>query len=161
MLYVQRPALRAAGLDADSLVGAFAAALRAVPGIDRVYETRTLASRDTVADHVARRWLHMIPPDFDVPLVASMAPGAYWAGTTYATHGTPHDYDAHVPVAFLGPWFRPGTYDRFTRVVDMAPTLARVLGIPPTEPLDGRVLTEALAAPGRAAADAAPSHGAP
>lgn len=147
MLYVKRPALRAAGLDPDSLVAAFGAALRKVPGIDRVYETRMLASSDTVADPIARRWLHMIPPDFDVPLVASMVPGAYWAGTTYATHGTPHDYDARVPVVFHGRWFAPGVYDRFVRVVDMAPTLAHVVGVPPTEPLDGKVLTEALAAP--------------
>lgn len=162
MLYVKRPALRAAGLDSDSLVGAFAAELRKVPGIDRVYETRTLASRDTAADPIARRWLHMIPPDFDVPLVASMLPGAYWAGTTYATHGTPHDYDAQVPVVFHGPWFAPGSYDRFVRVVDMAPTLARIVGVPPTEPLDGRVLDEALRSPaGRAAVGAGAAARAP
>lgn len=144
VLYVDRPAFRAAGVDADSVVRAFADGLRRVPGVERVDDLGELARRDTAADAIARRWIHMIPPDFDVPIVASLAPGAYWAGTTYATHGTPHDYDAHVPVAFHGPWFVPGRYDGFSRVVDMAPTLARIIGVPPTEPIDGRVLTEAL-----------------
>jgi len=31
--------------------------------------------------------------------------------------------------------------------VDIAPTLARLLGLTPAEPVDGRVLTEAIAPP--------------
>ena len=157
VLYLNRPALRRVGVDPDSLVQAFASQLRRVPGVARVDDPRTLAQRDTVNDAIARRWVHMLPPDLDVPLVASLEPGAYWAGTTSATHGTPHDYDAHVPVAFYGPWFVPGRHAAFTRVVDMAPTLARVVGVNPTEPLDGRVLTSALvpALQGGSAADRA------
>jgi arylsulfatase A-like enzyme len=63
---------------------------------------------------------------------------------TYATHGSPHDYDSNVPVLFHGAAFRPGRYARFARVVDMAPTLAAVLGVQPAERLDGKVLDEAL-----------------
>lgn len=145
MVYADRPALRRAGLSPDSVIRAFAAALRRVPGIVRVDDPRRLAAGDTVNDVLARRWTHMIPPDFDVPIVASLAPGAYWGTSASATHGTPHDYDAHVPMIFHGPWFRRGRYDQFSRVVDMAPTLARILGVTPTEPLDGRVLASALA----------------
>ena len=61
-----------------------------------------------------------------------------------AQHGAPYDYDARVPVLFSGAPFRPGRYAGAARVVDMAPTLARVLDVRPTEPLDGRPLTEAL-----------------
>jgi arylsulfatase A-like enzyme len=49
-----------------------------------------------------------------------------------------------VPLVLYGAGIKPGTYGRFVRVVDIAPTLARIIGIPPTEPLDGRVLTDAL-----------------
>jgi hypothetical protein len=73
----------------------------------------------------------------------------YWLGRAYwgrgiATHGTPHDYDAHVPVIFYGPPFKPGKYDEFARVVDMAPTLAEVTGTRPLERLDGHPLRAAL-----------------
>ena len=69
---------------------------------------------------------------------------AYWAGTPNATHGTPNDEDAHVPLLFWGRGVRAGHYDEFARVVDIAPTLAHVLGIPPLERLDGHVLSRAL-----------------
>lgn len=49
-----------------------------------------------------------------------------------------------VPIIFFGPQFRSGRYDTFVRTVDIAPTLAKVLGIPPTEPLDGIPLTQVL-----------------
>jgi arylsulfatase A-like enzyme len=53
-----------------------------------------------------------------------------------------------VPVIFYGPWFRAARFDEHALVVDMAPTLARVLGVLPTERVDGRVLTPALAGAG-------------
>jgi arylsulfatase A-like enzyme len=55
------------------------------------------------------------------------------------------DDDAHVPILLYGPPFEKGRYPAFVRVVDIAPTLAAILGLTPTEPLDGRVLTDALA----------------
>jgi arylsulfatase A-like enzyme len=86
----------------------------------------------------------MLPPDLPVEVAVTLKPGHVWGVASYAQHGSPQDVDAHVPVIFYGPAFRPGRYDRFARVVDMAPTLARVLDVRPTERLDGRVLTEAL-----------------
>ena len=38
----------------------------------------------------------------------------------------------------------PGRYDTPARVVDMAPTLADVLGVKPLERLDGVILREAV-----------------
>lgn len=156
VLYVDEAALARAGIDPDSAVRAFGDQLRRVPGVARVEDPRLLAQRDTATDVIARRWVHMLPPDLGVPLVASLEPGAYWAGSTSATHGTPHDYDAHVPLVFYGPWFKPGRYDQFVRVVDIAPTLAHVIDVAPTESLDGRVLDAALLGTIRPAAAGAP-----
>lgn len=150
MLFLDRPALRRSGLNPDSLIRSFAADLRAIQGVMRVDLVSTLAQQDTVRDVIARRWLHSLPPDLPAELVVTLQPYSTWGSGTYAQlrgyaqHGTPHDYDAHVPLLFYGLQFRPGRYDQFTRVVDMAPTLARVVGVTPTERLDGRVLTQIL-----------------
>lgn len=144
MLFLDRPALGRARVNADSVARAYVAAARRVPGVLRADLVRDLPRGDTVNDAVARRWVHMLPPDLPVEAVVTLRPGHVWGVASYAQHGSPQDVDAHVPVIFYGPAFKPGRYGRFARVVDMAPTLARVLDVRPTERLDGRVLTEAL-----------------
>ena len=144
MLFVDRAAFARAGVSADSVLRAFASDARRVPGVLRADMVRDLARADTVHDAIARRWLHALPTDLPVALVVTLRPYVYWSGVTYATHGSPHDYDAHVPVIFYGSPFRPGRYRRTAGVVDMAPTLAAAAGVTPTERLDGRVLRDAL-----------------
>jgi predicted AlkP superfamily pyrophosphatase or phosphodiesterase len=56
-----------------------------------------------------------------------------------ASHGSPWDYDRRVPIVFMGPW-QPKIISRPVRTVDIAPTLARELGITPSEKLDGKAL---------------------
>lgn len=132
--------------DVEAAVTAFLAAARQTPGILRADRMTDLAKADTVTDHVARRWLHMFDPKrTTVVAIATITPYSYWQGVTYATHGTPHDYDARVPVLFWGPGITPGRREEPARVVDMAPTLAALLGVRPREVLDGRPLTSALA----------------
>jgi predicted AlkP superfamily pyrophosphatase or phosphodiesterase len=99
---------------------------------------------DSARDPIARRWNHMFPRDLPYYAVVTVRPGHVWGRGSYAQHGSPHDIDSRVPIIFYGAPFRPGRYDTFVRTVDIAPTLARVLGVRPTEPLDGRVLTQAL-----------------
>ena len=145
LLFLDRGAFRGTGVDPDTLLRGFAAALRGVPGVARVDLVDELRAMDPAArDDVERRWVNMIPRDQPIPLVVTLRPGAVFGPRSYAMHGTPHAYDTRVPVAFLGAPFRAGRYDAFARVVDMAPTLAAVLGVAPTEPLDGVVLERAL-----------------
>lgn len=145
LVSVDRAAFADAHVDPEPILRRFLDAVRATPAIVRVDRVRDLASRDTVRDAVTRRWLHMIPADSPVEYVITPREGAYPAAATIAEHGAPYDDDAHVPVIFYGPWFRAARITDRALVVDMAPTLAHVVGVPPTERLDGRVLLQALA----------------
>jgi len=59
-------------------------------------------------------------------------------------HGTPYEYDRHVPLIWMGPGIKPGRHAALSGPEDIAPTLARLLGIDyPLEP-DARLLTEIL-----------------
>jgi hypothetical protein len=60
------------------------------------------------------------------------------------SHGTPYDYDTHVPVIFVGPGIKPGRYSQPIVVNDVAPTLAEMLGIEAPTASCGRVLSEML-----------------
>lgn len=142
MLFADEPRLARAGVRPDSVLAAFAAAARRVPGVRRVDRLAAIV-KDTLRDPVARRWVHQVPPDLPVALVVTLRPYSVF-GTSTGVHGSPHDYDAHVPIIFWGAPFRPGRYARFARVVDIAPTLAWVTGTPVTERVDGVVLRDAL-----------------
>ncbi len=129
----------------DSVAKVYAAAFARVDGVLRSDVVSELAKKDTTKDAIARRWLHMLPPDINAAVTVTLKPYFYPAGLALvATHGTPHDYDAHVPVLFYGAPFKSGRYPEFARVVDIAPTLAAVLGIKPLERLDGRPLVHAI-----------------
>lgn len=60
-------------------------------------------------------------------------------------HGTVYEYDRNVPIVWMGAGIRPGRYADAAGPEDIAPTLARMLGINdyPMEP-DSRLLTEVL-----------------
>ncbi|MFL5606209.1 MAG: alkaline phosphatase family protein [Gemmatimonadaceae bacterium] len=142
IVFVDRAAFRAASVNADSAIAAFAASLRNEPGVRRVDQFRTLVE-DSLKDPIARRWSHQFPITAPVELVVTLTPMSTWGGNV-ASHGSPYDYDSHVPMIFYGAGVRRGRYDAFVRTVDLAPTLAALAGVKPTERVDGVVLGDAL-----------------
>ena len=137
-------AFAAAKVNADSVARAFAASVRKVPGVLRADLYTDMARANLGKDKIARRWLHMFDAGGAARMAVTLTPYSYWAETNYATHGMPHDPDAGVPVLFWGWGVNPGKYDDEVRTVDIAPTLAAMLGVKPTEALDGVVLKRVL-----------------
>lgn len=144
MLLMNNVELRRARLRPDSVAQAFAAYAVEIHGVRRAELVRNLARRDTVMDDVSRRWLHMLPDWLPAAVVVTLEPYWYWEGDTYPTHGSPYDSDARVPVIFYGAGIEPAQHNERALVVDIAPTLAAVARVRPTERLDGRVLHSAL-----------------
>jgi arylsulfatase A-like enzyme len=140
---LDRAAMARAKLKPDSLLSAFAAAAKQVRGVARVDRLANMRRADFAIDPIARRWAHQLPATSPVDLVITLTRYSYW-GTIPATHGSPYDQDAYVPVIFYGPWAKPGRYANFTRVVDMGVTLAAITGARPLEKMDGVVLMQAL-----------------
>jgi predicted AlkP superfamily pyrophosphatase or phosphodiesterase len=61
------------------------------------------------------------------------------------THASLSKYDMRNTLVAAGPDFRQGFIDELpTGNTDLAPTILSILGIAPPQPMDGRVLTEAL-----------------
>ena len=89
-------------------------------------------------EQVRRTWHREISGDVQFVL------RPYWmfsAGRTGTTHGSPHPYDTHVPMAFYGPaWIAAGRREGRVEVADLAPTLAALLAVPPPAASEGRAL---------------------
>ncbi len=67
------------------------------------------------------------------------------SGDTVGTnHGQPYEYDTHVPLILAGTGIIPGRYAEASSPIDIATTLAVLLGteFPPSS--EGRALQEAI-----------------
>ena len=142
LVFIDRNAFKAAKVNADSVLDLFAKALRAAPGVARVDRFAKLVA-DTLRDPVARRWAHQFPATVPIELVVTLTPLSTFGGNV-ASHASGYDYDSHVPLIFYGAGLKPGRVTEFVRTVDLAPTLAAIAGVKPSEPLDGVVLTKAI-----------------
>jgi arylsulfatase A-like enzyme len=150
VLVPDRATLAGRGVNVDSVVRDVASRVRAVPGVARVDRAADVLRADDDADPVRRRWRHSLAPEAGVALVITLTPYSVWgAPGAPAMHGQPTDLDAHVPLILWGRGMgiRPGRYARRVAEVDLAPTLAYLLGLTPAEALDGHVLREALESP--------------
>jgi hypothetical protein len=143
IVIADRAAFMKAKVNTDTLLEAFATSIRTVPGVLRADRFTALLA-DTASDPIARRWSHQFPADLNVDLiVVTLTPYSLWRGSI-ATHGSPFDFDSNVPLIFYGAGVEPGKHAEFVRTVDLAPTLAALAGVKPTERVDGIVLRSAI-----------------
>ncbi|HEX2862772.1 MAG TPA: alkaline phosphatase family protein [Lacunisphaera sp.] len=64
----------------------------------------------------------------------------YFSRATGSNHGTPYNYDTHVPLLWYGAAVKPGVHNERVGVNDLAPTLARLLGLPAPPWSTGQIL---------------------
>ena len=112
------------------------------PGIAAVYTREELESGSRAGapyfDAIRRTWHRDLSADVQMVLKP------YWLFTSTSSmtsHGSPHPYDTHVPLAFYGPrWVRPARVEARGDIADLAPTLAALLGVPPPSASEGKAL---------------------
>jgi predicted AlkP superfamily pyrophosphatase or phosphodiesterase len=144
-LLMDKALLAQRGLDADAVAAAARDAVMAQEGIAVAYTRRELASGSRAGaplfDAMRRSW----NPERSGDVQYAPRPG-WMFGNSTATHGAPYEADTHVPVLLWGPrWMKAQTVAAPVQTVDIAPTLARLLGVPAPAASEGRVLP--LAAP--------------
>jgi arylsulfatase A-like enzyme len=113
-------------------------------GLRDFYAKSQLAQGEVPDTALGRKFLNSYSPVGGWYVMGVPAP--YTVGSTKGTdHATPYTYDTHVPLAFYGLPFQAGAYRTHVEPVDLAVTLASLLGINAPTHAVGRVLTEALA----------------
>jgi predicted AlkP superfamily pyrophosphatase or phosphodiesterase len=125
-------------------------AIRSVPGVAEVFRAEELQGRPATQNPIrmAEANSYFEGRSGDLFIV----PKPYWLRSSSRPdkthdrgtgHGTPYNYDQHVPVLLMGSGIEHGEFFRPITPADIAPTLASLCGIT-LAPSDGRVLAEAL-----------------
>jgi hypothetical protein len=115
-------------------------------GLRDYYTKSQLAEGEAPNTALGRKYLNSYSPEGSWYVMG--VPDIYSVGGASGTdHASPYNYDTHVPLAFFGIPFQAGVYRTSVEPIDLAATLASLLGINAPTHSVGRVLTEALAVP--------------
>ncbi len=143
MLYFNQDLIRAQKLDPAEVELVAAEAGLEQHHIARVYTRSQLVDGAVQHDEISRAFSVGFFGQRSGDLFVLQEP-YYLFEATGTSHGTPYDYDNHVPVIFLGPGIKPGKYSTRIAVNDIAPTLAEILKVEQPSGSIGRILSEIL-----------------
>ena len=148
--YLDRQGLAQLGIDRADLDRRVKRALEGCGFIERVWSSVEL---EAGAGDGGDTWRRLFvnghhperSPDYALQMVENFTPVAGRG----ADHGSPYGYDRHVPLLLLGSGLAGGAIDTPVETVDLAPTLAGLLGLAGVVPadLDGRDRSSRLLAP--------------
>jgi Type I phosphodiesterase / nucleotide pyrophosphatase len=133
--------IKARGLKPADVYAAAKTLLLQVDGVADVFTLEQMQGTDTATPYLEamRKSWH---PDIAAPLQIVVKPGwLYSSRGGGSSHGTPYEYDTHVPILAWGPgWVGQGEVKQKVEVADIAPTLARILQIPAPAQAQGQPL---------------------
>jgi predicted AlkP superfamily pyrophosphatase or phosphodiesterase len=141
-LYLNDEKIAAAKLDRMTVEQAIADALTEYEGIALAVAGSRLTEQSTNPLVELVRNNHHVTRSGDIYIIQQ----PYWflfdKGPVSAMHGSPWRYDTHVPIIFMGPGIRPQRVQRRVHPVDVAPTIAALLGMTPPGSAQGSPLAE-------------------
>jgi hypothetical protein len=143
MLYFNQDVIRAKKLDPAEVERVASEAALQQQHIARVYTRAQLANGQVQQDSISRAFSLGFFGQRSGDLFVLQEP-YYLFDAAGTSHGTPYDYDNHVPVIFLGPGIKRGKYSMRIAVNDIAPTLAEILNLEQPSGSIGRILSEIL-----------------
>jgi predicted AlkP superfamily pyrophosphatase or phosphodiesterase len=139
-VYLDAAAIAKSGRSEREVADYAARIARAQRGIEDAWTREQLMRPTPVVPEPFRRAFH---PQRSGEVILAFKP--YWqldyldtVGYVKTNHSTHHEFDRHIPMYFAGGGVTPGLRTERFSSVDLAPTLAKLLGVNPPEDIDGR-----------------------
>lgn len=139
-LTVSRALASSRGVDTSRVVDAARAFFVTHRGVLRTWTPEEIAI-ERERDPIGRLRAHSFDPERSGDLMVETRPDCLFTPWPFGTsHGSPWLYDRAVPLVLRGRGVVPGVVRGRAAPVDLAPTLAGLLGLSPPEGLDGHGL---------------------
>lgn len=129
--YLDHTRISAAKLSTEAVQAALASVAGQLPGIAHAFTHFRLRAGDVPAGPLGDRVRRSFHPDRsgDVVIIQERFWYLYPEAERYAAmHGSPYEYDTHVPVIFCGPGISPRVVHDPVTPAQIVPTLAALLG---------------------------------
>ncbi|MEO5740969.1 MAG: alkaline phosphatase family protein, partial [Vicinamibacterales bacterium] len=144
-VYLNEDSVRRNKLDWKAVEATAVEALLSTGFVERVYTQDDFRSTARSSDPYLELFRNAFFEPRSPHLNVLLKPGIYVNAAAGGTgHGSAYDADRHVPVAFMGRSIRPGRYANESAPEDIAPTLARLLGLQFPREQNSRELLEML-----------------
>jgi predicted AlkP superfamily pyrophosphatase or phosphodiesterase len=136
-LYLHYEAINKRRLRRRDVEDELARLLEQCPPIEKVWTRTQLESSPSDPDRFFEMYQNSFHPDRSPDLYIQVKPFHLNRQDRGTTHGTPYEYDTHVPMIIVISGIAPAEIAEHVYTVDLAPTLAALLGIAAPENLDG------------------------
>lgn len=151
-LYLDRELVAEHNADLGELQAVVQKTLAECPGVKRVLRGEDLmaassGSSEVRLDPIAQLFANSYHPERSADVVVQLEPHTLITSSTLTNHGSPYPYDTHVPWLLRLPSGQGGLVAERVHTVDVAPTLAGLLGLPWDGPNDGTDRGDLLAVP--------------
>ena len=131
------------GVDRTEAENVVAAVMREHPQVARVYTRQQILNGRPAYDVIDERVLRSFNAQRSGDLEIVLNP--YWIRSgSGTTHGSPYNYDSHIPLIFMGPGIKPGRYYKAAALNDAAPTISALLDVEMPSGSVGRILDEII-----------------
>lgn len=136
--YIVPETLQRHGVTREQIQREAAELLERCDAIEKVWTADELAAEPVgPVGEVERRFRASYYPGRSPDLLVQLREGDLLQSGLGTTHGTVYDYDSHVPMIFAGPGVAAAIHRERVATIDLAPTLAALLGVPVPETVDG------------------------
>ena len=141
-LLLDKKLLAAKNTSRTSVAGEAKALLLAEPAIAVAYTREELLANQLNGALLYKSLRQSWHPDVSGDVQYALKPNwMFSSATAVATHGSPYDYDSHVPLLVYGPkWYASGKIDTRVEITSIAPTVAQLLGIARPEAAEAATL---------------------
>jgi predicted AlkP superfamily pyrophosphatase or phosphodiesterase len=139
-LQLDRERAAETGVDPQTLVAAARDHIASLPYVAAVFTRDELMSDAALDSPYAESARRSFYADRSGDLYVVHRPLDLWEVGSAANHQSPHDYDQHVPLILMHPDIAAGARSEPVMLVDLAPTLARLLGASAPDGLEGTIL---------------------
>lgn len=142
-IFLNKKRIHELGLDANKVAQTLADELVSFKGIYKTVTAHTMQTTN-FSNGILNLLQNGYNQKFSGDVLVVPMPATIVYPHTGTTHGTGYNYDTHVPLIFYGNGIKTGASNHYYPIIDIAPTMATLLGIEFPNTNTGKVIEEVL-----------------